>query len=148
MSIRARLRLPHTLFLPLNPDGTLTEPTELRISVQGLREHDGQPKPYRWLTVHPHMRQPHLVTLYSEYVPSRKIPADVQAMVDRFNADIDRGWSALLADYGARIAEAASRREIAAEDEMNRGELLIHAVAGDEHPDSILAYAETFTVER
>lgn len=136
------------MYLPMNDDGTLTEPTELRITVQRLREHDGEPKPYRLLTVHPHMERHHLVPFYSEFVPSRRVPVDVQAMVDAFNADIDRGWRALLAEYGDRISEAASRRHVAAEDEIICGELIIGAVAVHEHPDSLLAYAATFGVER
>ena len=142
------LRLPHTLYLPLNPDGSLTEPTELRISVQRLREHDGEPKPSRLLTVHPHMEKHHLLPLYSEYVPSRRIPADVQAMVDMFNADIDRGWKALLVQHYIERADRAVEDHSKLEVKL-RG--IVGKVSAARQGDSTtqhLLYAENFAIIR
>lgn len=148
MTSRARLRLPHTMYLPMNDDGTLTEPTELRITVQRLREHDGEPKPYRLLTVHPHMAKHHLVTLYSEFVPSRRIPADVQAMVDAFNSDIDRGWKALLVQHYSEITGRSMAQQAALGGTLNGSVSATVSASSGDTPGALLDYAKTFTITR
>lgn len=136
------------MYLPMNNDGSLTEPTELRITVQRLREHDGEPKPYCLLTVHPHMQKHHLVPLYSEYVPSRRIPVDVQAMVDAFNADIDRGWKALLVQHYIERADRSVEDHADLEVKLAG---IVKQMTAAQRGDSVtrlLLHAETFTVTR
>lgn len=148
MASRTHLRLRDTMYLPLLPDGTLAEPAELRITVQRLREHDGSPKPYRLLTVHPHMRKPHLVTLFEEFVPSRRIPADVQAMVDAFNADVHRGWRALLVEHAASQAESSEVARSEASMELRRQVGFVWAHAQGDDLKGLLALAEALGVDR
>jgi len=136
------------MYLPMNADGSLTEPAELRITVQRLREHDGEPKPHRLLTVHPHMEKHHLVPLYSEYVPSRRIPADVQSMVDAFNADIDRGWKALLVQHYIERADRAVEDHADLEVKLAGIVKQMTAARRSDSVTRLLLHAETFVVTR
>ena len=105
------LRLDSLLYLPMTEDGMrLTEPTEIRARVSriGASQHPV-------VTVAPHMEGAHRVTLYRDFVPSRKVPDIIQVTVDAFNADIEAGWKKLLHDLADREFDAAHQRLLAAE---------------------------------
>jgi hypothetical protein len=110
------LRLQSLLYLPMTDDGTqLTEPTEIRARVD-------RPSAYssHVVTVAPFMAGSHRVELYRASVPSRKVPGDVQAVVDEFNADIEYGWRFLLGELAEREINAASARRAAADADFDR----------------------------
>ena len=108
-----RFQLDSLIYLPMDGD-RLRSPEKVRVNLQRLRRSDNV-----LLTVNPLMRDSYLVTLYRAYLPSRKIPADVEAGVAAFNADPDAGWRALIADYAQQEAErlrlVAERAEDAAQ---------------------------------
>lgn len=105
------LRLNSLMYLPMTEDGMrLTEPTEIRARVNRIGA-----SPHPVVTVAPHMEGSHRVTLFRDFVPSRKVPDVVQATVDAFNADIDAGWARLLTEFADREFDAAHQRLLAAE---------------------------------